>query len=380
MLKNGTEADLDLFSAEDAELLRLAGVNPATLGEDEVEILDDESDDDVAEDGLGKVHRKRRKGRKARARRRGRRLSKSTKAKLRRLARLRPRTKKGRFSKGAGRKHHRRGRRSRKHAMAGMSGDTMMDLVALSSIDGGMGDAEDGLGKVHRKRRKGAKAHSRKRRHGRKGGMRGLNGLVNLGEGIGQAEMTATAPVIGVFQWAATRPGLEAIGGVALAPIVSAIVMKIATKINLPMTSPIGRIGVSLVSAIAIWELGKAIKSPSVGKFGALYVLGRMIETEVTAPYIMPKVGLAGLGTLRVPDTQSIGQVLFPNIHRGDYAVNPLSGLGTVRIPDQSELVGLGQERVPDTASIGAQIVTDEELLGEGFGADEAAEEDSDVF
>ena len=42
--------------------------------------------------------------------------------------------------------------------------------------------------------------------------------------------------------------------------------------------------------------------------------------------------------------------VMFPGIHRPDYAVNPLSGFGTVRIPDTESM---GTVRIPDTESMG---------------------------
>jgi hypothetical protein len=82
---------------------------------------------------------------------------------------------------------------------------------------------------------------------------------------------------------------------------------------------------------------------------------------------------LSGLGTVRIPDTDSLGtvrvpdssdafnglgQVLFPNIKRADYAINPLSGFGTVRIPDMDSFGYMGQDATPATTAPGAAAGT----------------------
>lgn len=352
MLNKTEAADLALFSAEDAELLKMAGVSPASLGEDEVEVLEADAD----ADGLGAVRRRKRsKARKARRARARRRLSKATRAKLRRLALSRPRTKKGRFSRKASRRSRSRRRKHSKgvHGLDGFEAveDTGLgaDLIEISDI---------GLGKVGRKRRRKAARKARRSRGRRRSRRGGMGTLASLGEGIGQAEMNLGKPVIGVFQWAATRPGLEALGGVALAPIFGAVVGKVLRMVKADiLSSKLGQVAGGLATAVAMWEFGKLVKSPNIGKFGAFYIFGRLLETMVVGPMVVSKIpGLAGLGTMRIPDADSIG---------------------TVRIPDDSELVGLGQQRVPDDASIGAQIVTEDELLGQ---FEEESEEESDVF
>jgi hypothetical protein len=366
------------------------------------------------------------------ARHRRRRLSAKTRRKLARLAKRRSRTKKGRFagltgggkksrrrkkttmgSLGASRKHRRRrkarlsgklrrklsrlakGRkRTKKGRFAGLAGtellslsggdDTMMDLFALSQAEG--------LGAVKHKRRRrrkhgmGAVKHRRRggRRRHRKGGMAGLGRLANITDGLAEVEVAASMPVLGVFQWLATGPGLEALGGVALAPIVTALVAKGLSLVSdaLKPEQMMGRAAGTLVSAIAMWEFGRLVGSANIAKFGAFYTIGRAIEGMVTKPYIVDKVdmlkGFLGtyresdfmpqLGrivlpdesyvnigdTRRVPDTSSIGQVLLPGIKRADYAVNPLSGFGTYRSEDTATI---GTVREDDTALIGDEDV-----------------------
>lgn len=84
-------------------------------------------------------------------------------------------------------------------------------------------------------------------------------------------------------------------------------------------------------------------------------------------PYGGPASELFGLGQ----------GVLFPDIERPDYAVNPLSAIGVPgfeRVPGErmmydnsSEMFGLGQQRIPDTESLGTVRIPDaEELRGLG--------------
>lgn len=309
-------------------------------------------------------------------RRRRRHLSGKTRRKLARIAKSRRRTKKGRFAGLAGTE------------LLSLSGgdDSMMDLLALSQ--------SEGLGAVKHKRRRrrkhtmGAVKHRRRggRRRHRRGGMAGLGRLANIADGLGEVEVAASMPVLGVFQWLATGPGLEALGGVALAPLVNAIVNKGLSAVGMTAGTMASAAG-ALVSAIAMWEFGRLVGSANIAKFGAFYSIGRAIEGMVTKPYIVEKIdmlkgslgtyresdtALLGLGkivlpdtstigdTQRVPDTSSIGQVLFPNIKRADYAVNPLSGMGTVREADTAsigdeEMEGLGVPVIPDTEMEGVE-------------------------
>ena len=78
-------------------------------------------------------------------------------------------------------------------------------------------------------------------------------------------------------------------------------------------------------------------------------------------------------------DLFGLGQgVLFPDVRRPDYAVNPLSGgmgvPGFERVQGErmmydnsSELFGLGQQRIPDTESLGIVRIPDSESLGQGL-------------
>lgn len=328
----------------------------------------------------GKKHRRKKKATMGslsghRRRRRKARLSGKLRRKLSRLAKGRKRTKKGRFAGLAGTE------------LLSLSGDDpMMDLMALSQAEG--------LGAVKHKRRRRRKhamaGVSRKRRRGgrrRRHGMAGLGRLANIADGLGEVEVAASMPVLGVFQWLATGPGLEALGGVALAPLVNAIVNKGLSAVGMTagvMSSAAG----ALVSAIAMWEFGRLVGSANIAKFGAFYSIGRAIEGMVTKPYIVEKIDmlkgslgtyresdtalLGGFGkivlpdtstigdTQRVPDTSSIGQVLFPGIKRADYAVNPLSGFGTVREADTAsigddDVEGLGVPVIPDTEMEGVE-------------------------
>lgn len=308
---------------------------------------------------------------KHRRRRRRARLSGKLRRKLSRLAKGRKRTKKGRFAGLAGTE------------LLSLSGDdSMMDLFSLAQ--------SEGLGAVKHKRRRrrkhgmGAVKHRRRRGGRRRKGGANLGRLANIADGLSEVEVAASMPVLGVFQWLATGPGLEALGGVALAPLVTALVAKGLSLVSdaLKPEQMMGRAAGTLVSAIAMWEFGRLVGSANIAKFGAFYTIGRAIEGMVTKPYIVDKVdmlkGFLGtyresdfmpqLGrivlpdesfvnigdTRRVPDTSAIGQVLLPGIKRADYAVNPLSGFGTYRSEDTATI---GTVREDDTALIGDEDV-----------------------
>ena len=160
---------------------------------------------------------------------------------------------------------------------------------------------------------------------------------------------------VGAFQYLASMPGLEALGGVGLASIVSGVVSKglFGKLLNLGgLMADAGwkgvatRVGSSAVSASVMWEIGRLLGSGNVSKFGAFYALGRALENELVNPYIMTKIpglagyGMYGLGQARIPDAQEL---------------RDLGYLAQARIPDQDELRDIGQ-----------RIVTEEELLGVG--------------
>jgi hypothetical protein len=335
-------------------------------------------------------------------RRRRRRISPKVRRKLSRLARMRPRLKSGRFAGlGALKRRRRRGgagvskaalrrrgkriarmmkRSKRTGRFVGLKGidilglsdyapdQTMMDLFALSR--------EEGLGRTHmaaRRRRRGGRARARARarlarapKKRRKASKRGKGHLSDIGEialatdGLAQVEVASSAPVLGVLQWLGTTPGLEALGGVALAPLVGAIVTKALSAVGVPMTveyehkdaqgqvtkktkpAIFGKALSGLLSAIALWEFGRLVGSANIAKFGSFYTFGRMLEDLVMQPFVMSPMGLGGLGTVRVKDTESIGS------------------LGKVVLPDTTELVGVGDiQRVPDTAPIGNVLLPD---------------------
>jgi hypothetical protein len=390
-------------------------------------------------EGLGALGaaRKRRKGRK------GRRVSKATRRKLRRAAKARRRRKSGRFAgleakkaskkvaevskeKGlgaAGRKRRkarrltkaslkRRGKRiakkmkrsKRTGRFVGLNGLGLDGLGADFSM--GLPDyGSDGLGAAGKKRRrkggkrkgsrKGRKAH----RRGRRSRMSGLNQLANIADGLADAEVQASMPVLGAFEWLATGPGLQALGGVALAPIMTSLAGLLVsyipkmkqTDVTQPGShlTPFGKVAAGALGAIGMWELGRAVGSSGLAKFGAFYALGRLVEEMVTKPFVIGKVPNLkhfGLGTYRESDLAPIGD--------------------TVRIPDTQELLGVGDTvRVPDTATIGyvndtvrvpdtSTIGEDDDVDGmgqelipdtsmEGMGEDEEASvgaEDSDLF
>lgn len=361
-------------------------------------------------EGMGALGaaRKRRKGRK------GRRLSKATRRKLRRVAKGRKRRKSGRFAgleaksasksegKGLGAAHRRRKGRRVKKATLRRRGKRIAKKMKRSKRSGrfiglkglgleGLGDdysmglpdyGSEGLGalagKTRRKGRKARKAGRKGRRKGRKGRKSArrsanLGYIANVADGLAAVEVEATMPVVGAFQWLATAPGMEALGGVALAPLVGAVVAKLLNFIpglSGQMGKPMGQVATSALTAIGMWELGKGVGSPNIAKFGAFYALGRLVETQITNPFILNNVAMNpfknfGLGTYREDDMSPIGD--------------------TVRIPDGQELVGIGDTvRVPDTATIG-QVgdtvrVPDTSTIGADDDVDGIGDDDVDGF
>lgn len=362
------ELDLDMVDEIESDTLGLPTLEELGLGEDE---------------GLGRAGRRRRrkasrrrKGARARRaggrrRRRSRKGAKMTKADIRRAARRRaktmPRSKKGRFLKISG------SRRRRRHAMAGLEGFGVEDMIA-EETGLGMGEDEEGLGRARRRkksrraRRKGARARrGRGRRRSRRS--RGLAGLADASAALADAEVMSSTPVLGLFQWIGTRAGLEALGGAAVAPVVSSLVKGglFGKLIKMDTNTMIGDLAASLTSAVVTWELGKLVGSGNLAKFGAFSILSQLLNRQVIQPYVMKTLGLGYLGD---------DAILFPGKRRGDYAVNPLSGIGTVRVPDDQsigqvrlfenqDLVGLGTVRVPDQEPIGTVRVPDDQSIGQ---------------
>lgn len=251
----------------------------------------------------------------------------------------------------------------------------------------------------------------------------GLGSLGRMGASLADSEVSSSVPVLGVFQYLMSGPGLEAVGGVTLASIVGGLVSKLlfgkllglgqnvpspagaapaaqppspSSGATAPSPTPAApatpttpaassgtqglgddgtggssmkgalvRVGSGLTSAVLMWELGRLTGSGNIGKFGAFYSLGRLIEEELVRPYVFAKIpylhtlGLSGyaygLGQARVPDTQEL---------------RDLSYLAQNRVPDTAEFNGLGQ-----------RIVTEEELLGDVGQEDQmASDEDSNLF
>ena len=185
-----------------------------------------------------------------------------------------------------------------------------------------------------------------------------------MGASLADAEVRASWPVVGPFQYLFSAPGLEAIGGVTLAGIVQPIIRQglfgklLGLNMDDSWMGRVTRFASVALSAITMWEVGRLLGSGNLAKFGAYYALGRGIEEGITKPYILKNIpgipGLAGYG----------------------------SGLGQVRIPDQDELGYLAQARIPDQDELrgmGQRIVTEEELLGT-VGEDGADDEESNVF
>jgi len=431
MLENAANENQGLEDIdEDLALLEQMGVGDNDLGED----ISDEAlmdllpelglDLDFSDEGLGAL------GAGRKRRRKGRRVKKSTRAKLRRAAKHRKRRKSGRFADialglGGGRKRRRKGglggvkkatlrrrgkriakkmkRSKRTGRFIGLKGLEGLDGLSdgfLSEISGDFSMDDDNLGALgvrHRKKSRKARRAGRKgRRKGRRGGrksarMAGLGYLADIADGFGQAEVDASMPVVGAFQWLATGPGMEALGGAALAPIVNGIITMATSKMGLPVKWGDGKPAYryillnGLLSAVAMWELGKAVRSANIAKFGAFYALGRTVEKVVTSQFLFSMDAFKDLGlgdTQRIPDTSD-------------------KYIGTVRLPDEDTMVGLGTYRGADTSGAW-QGVSDTQRIpdvsdkyigqdadvetADGIGEDEEAEvegvgaEDSDLF
>lgn len=183
-----------------------------------------------------------------------------------------------------------------------------------------------------------------------------------MGAAIGEAEVQATIPVLGVLEYLGTTAGLEGLGGVTLSSFVYGLVeeglMKRLFKLGADVTKPGYMLGTGLISAIVMWELGRLLGSAGVAKFGAFYALGKVIDSALVKPQVVDKLfaGMGYLGQQRVPEGAEF---------RG------WSGFGQARIPEGAEIRGLGQQRVPEAAEfkdvdagLGQRIVTEEELLG----------------
>jgi hypothetical protein len=396
------------------------------------EVLGDESieavEDTDLEEGLGELgahkgrRRRRRKSRARRLRRMGgkkhRRRRRKHAAKVTRKGGRRRRRRSRKALKVQITEAPKRKRRRRKHArrarrMAGVHG-----LYGMEDFDGEEIGTLGAGRKRRRKHRKMSKASAkRKGKRRRKGARRahrysaGLGSLANMSGNLGDAEVKASMPVFGVLEYLGTGTGLEALGGVTLSAFVTGAVnlgvMQKLFKLDAAAAAkPMATLGTALISGVIMWELGRILNSGNIAKYGAFYAFGKAIDQLLIKPQVVDKLfpamsgyGLGqaripdqdtlvgwGLGQERIPDTStSFGQVLFPNIKRENYAINPLSGMGQERIPDNANAFsGLGQERIPDNANAFAgmeKVVTEEELLGE-FGQEEggSAEGDSAVF
>ena len=385
MLKNSSSTVPAVGEVEDIDLALLNGEDLFGM---------DYSDEDESE-GLGAVGTRRRRRRRSakaarRGRRHGRKMTKSSlKRRARRHAKTMPRNKKGRFIKLS--------RKSRRRGLHGLS--DLADVVLLENEEKDF-DGETGLGRRKGRRRKAHRAKASRKgrqrsRRSRRSGMRGIEGLANASASLADVEVSRSLPVVGLFQYAATRGGLEALGGAALAPVVSGLVkrglfQKILGGDKGGYFNEAGKTGdvlSSLTSAVVVWELGKVVGSGNIAKFGAFSIISGLIERLIVKPFVMPSVGLGYMSD----------GVLFPNIRRSDYAVNPLSGLGTVRVPDtqslgqvrlfeNQDLVGLGTVRVPDSQGIGTVRVPDTASVATAEDDQEAevmdgvGEEGSEIF
>lgn len=347
-----------------------------------------------------KARKSRRPSRKAKVRRARRRRSRRSLASLAALA-AKPKRRRSRRRKSARRTvisikmpkaRRARRRRSRRLSGTGTAGfgralGKLADTVALQSLSG--------LGKAGRKRRKSrrrkaraarrVRAARRRRKASRKASRRGrrrvrrarrsyrsmsgagwgLGSMGRMGANLADAEVAASWPIVGPFQYLVSGAGLEAIGGVTLAGIVQPIIRQglFGKLLGMDMAEPgmmgmLKRFASVALSSIAMWEIGRLLGSGNLAKFGAFYALGRGIEEGITKPYILKNIpgipGLSGygLGQARIPDQDEL---------RG------MGYLSQARIPDQDELRGLSQ-----------RIVTEEELLGTvGEGGDD---EESNVF
>lgn len=111
-----------------------------------------------------------------------------------------------------------------------------------------------------------------------------------------------------------------------------------------------------VISDVApIWSnlgyLGQSATVPhhATGAFKNSYCPADAFEEECQNPDnpYGEELEMFGLGHNR--DYGTMGQgVMFPEIHRANVAINPLSGLGQNRVPDTAEFSDLGQARVPD--------------------------------
>jgi hypothetical protein len=364
------------------ELFNLDGSSLALMDPD-FELLD-------TEDGLGALGaRKKRKGRKKRK------VKASTRKKLKKAAKKRKRKKTGQFA-GLGKTKKKRKKRKKSRAKAKKRGgkrrkkraapvSSLMSLVALSGL-GKTKRKKRKKGKAKAKRKKGRKvrkvkastkrklkkaAKKRKRRKrttrkGRAGTFMGLGRLAKFSDSIGMSEVKSSMPVIGAFEWLATGPGLQAFGGVAVAPIVHCLVKDglMVKLLKQKADNAFVQVGSGLLSAIAMWEIGRAIGSANFSKFGAFYSLGRTLEDMLTTKQIIERIQTAigtkaaeGMGQLRIPDTEQ------------------LVGMGQLRVPESQEL---GIVRIPEEQELSQEIVTEEELLGQF--PEEEGEEESEVF
>lgn len=339
-------------------------------------------EDDLSEDGFGAAKRKKRK--KAKARRKpARRKPARRKAKARRKPARRKPARKAKAKKATRRKTRRR----RRVAGLGSAVTTMANALA-----GNLGKAKRkkakkarkprrksrklgrvgkvaSVGKPRRRRRKAKKVRRRKVRR-----MSSLGSLSNAVGRLSYSEVKKTAPVIGGFQWLFSRTGLESVGGGAGSALVCGlmdgfVMPKVDEMINKDkQMDPRITMGISaLVTSIAMWELGKVMKSGMVSKIGFLYPILKYADNVLVQPYIVnPLLGkntdgtAKGFGQMRVPD-----QAAF-------------SGLGQVRLPESTELVGLNQVRLPEDSEDGFEDVMMEEDLqgvGQAYEAEEGMEE-----
>jgi len=96
--------------------------------------------------------------------------------------------------------------------------------------------------------------------------MAGLSSLSNMANSLGAAEVKASAPIIGSFQWMATRGGLEAVGGVTIGSLVGGVVSEglFGRVFGLNTADALPRVGAGLTSAIVMWELGRLVGSGGI--------------------------------------------------------------------------------------------------------------------
>lgn len=196
----------------------------------------------------------------------------------------------------------------------------------------------------------------------------GFGRIANFSNSMGQSDVKASIPVLGVFQWVATRPGLEAIGGVTIGSILGGLVERGLMERVLGVTQisqkPLANIGSGLLTAVLAWELGRLIGSANIAKFGALFALGSKIKDMLVDSVIFDSIlpHKTAMGQLRIPEGTQLPQ------------------LSQLRIPEGQELVGMGQMRIPEGTELpelSQEITTEEELLGQ---FEEEGDEESDLF